>query len=355
MPSKITAYSQHLHPLAEITAPTTPRSWVLSGYGKADFSMSSSDPKATETNLQFGNVYLIEHIPTKDETGAAKGKLPNWIGKVMPSREWGFGVISKTVYSMEGYLKYCPMPLTKIDGTPRQIFTEIIRHANEFVKHYGGGTVFQFGIVEDKPLTLSDKLVTNAYDHIQTLVARAGMDWDITAETDARGNLLLYANLYQSKGSVTDVVLSNINTELEGGLLSEQGDIFNVVIGYSQSSTPQQRYPGIGVHQGALNDYGPFGVNQVFTGLFDPASVRSAAQVIADKRGRPVKMIPHKVMLDISKVFSAVNTGDTVTVRDTNAGFSPGGGLGFEIASRVITMEYNDLSNKVPLTLRGME
>src|SRR5690242_20075660 len=139
MPSKTTAFSHFLTPLAELNAPTTPRSWVLNGFGKAQFAMSTSDPKVTEQNLQFGNVLFIEHIPSKDENGATNGKLPNWVGMVLPSRSWDLGVNHKDIYTMESYLAYCPMPFVRLQGTPKQMFLEMIKAANEFINHFGGG------------------------------------------------------------------------------------------------------------------------------------------------------------------------------------------------------------------------
>lgn len=350
MPSKPTIFDKFLHPLAEIAAPTTPRSWVLNGYGRAEFSMSTSDPKCTETIMQFGNLVHIKHIPTKDADGNDNGKLPDWVGMVLPERGWDYGVLHKNVYTVEGYLVYCPMPFIKVSGSPKTIFLEIIKHANDFIHRYGGGITFQPGIVDDLPLTLSDELTVSAYEHIQTLTTRAGMNWDITSEIDEKGNLLLFANLYQTKGVQTDLTLSNLNSELGSPLLSEQGNIWNVVIGYSQANTKQDRIFRVGINQEAVNDYGPFGINQPFLGMKDAASVQLAAETRAMERGRPIKKI-HRIALDRQDTFSHLETGNILSVKEANAGFAPGGGLGFDAQAKITSMDYNDLSNKAPLNV----
>ena len=345
MASKITIFDHFMRRLTEITAPTTPRSWILNGYGRCEFSLSTSDPKCTETNLQFGNLVMIEHIPTKDETGNGNGKLPDWVGMILPPRVWDLGVIHMSAFSAESILAFRAMPYVTIKGTPKTVFEAIIEHAHERAKNI----IIQPGKVDDLPLTFPDDLRTNGYDHINKLVNDAGMDWDITPEIDEKGNLLLFANLYQKKGIESRLVLHNNNTELQSPLLTEQGTPSNQVFGYSQANTAQARQRVEVVHQASIDDYGPLQLNQVFLGKHDGTSVRNAAQVRVNERGRPVKMIK-RVLLDHTNSFDLVNVGNTVTVKDTNVGFY-NGGFGMEEQARIISVDYNDLSNKAPLNL----
>ena len=75
MASRITIYShRNRQPLVELhSVPTTPRSWLLakdkSDPGRAEFAVSTLDPKVTEPNFQFGNMVHIQHIPTTDASG----------------------------------------------------------------------------------------------------------------------------------------------------------------------------------------------------------------------------------------------------------------------------------------------
>jgi hypothetical protein len=71
--------------------------------------------------------------------------------------------------------------------------------------------------------------------------------------------------------------------------------------------------------------------------------------VRVNERGRPVKIIK-RVLLDHSNAFDLVNVGNTLKIKDANVGFF-NGGFGLDTDVRVISLEYNDLSNKVPLNV----
>src|SRR5688572_29825970 len=111
MPSVLSVYSHFRKPLAQIDAPVTPRSWVLNGYGKAEFSVGLPhlterfSPKE-ETILQYNNLVYIEHVPTKDAAGNVNGKLPAWVGIILPDRTWNFGVLGAVAYSAEAILTF---------------------------------------------------------------------------------------------------------------------------------------------------------------------------------------------------------------------------------------------------------
>src|SRR5512144_1026498 len=125
MASKITIFDHFLHPLDELIGiPATPRNWVLNGYGRCEFSLSTADPKCTLRNFQFGNLIHIEHIPSVDENGVTTGKLPGWTGIILPPQTWDLGVAHITAYGIEVLLKLRAMPYTTVQGTPKQVFTE---------------------------------------------------------------------------------------------------------------------------------------------------------------------------------------------------------------------------------------
>jgi hypothetical protein len=334
-----------------LEAPTTTRGWVLNGYGTADFTLSTADPKCTETNLQYGNLVHAEHIPSQDGQGNTNGKLPDWVGIILPTRSWDDGMVHVKAYSAEAILTFRPMPFVSVSGTPANVFRTILNHANALK----GNTIrIQPGIVDDLPLTFANDLRLSAYDEIQKLTADTGMDWDVTAEIDARGTLQLYANLYARKGQDASLTLNSLNTELSAPLLTEQGTPYNYVYGYSQAPVPQQRYMVEAIHQDALDDYGLFAINQTFTGKHDVTSVQNAAQAQADARGRPVKLTK-RIVLDKGDAFSHLDTGNVLRIKDTRVGFKPGGGFGFEAQARILSLDYNDLSNKCPLNIEVIQ
>jgi hypothetical protein len=346
MGSRIHIFDHFQKPIAEISVTTTPRSWVLNGHGRCDFSMSTSDPKCTERILQFGNLIHIEHVPTKDENGNFNGTLPTWTGVILTPRTWNYGIVNCTAYSAEAILSFRAMPYVTVKGTPKHIFSQILEHAHTKAKNI----IIQENIMDDIQATFSDDLRTNAYDHIGKLIKDTGMDWSITGDINEKGNLELFANLYYRKGINTPLILNNNNTELQSPLLIEQGTPSNQVFGYSQANTSRSRFSVEITDQESIDDYGPLQLNQVYVGRHDKAGIENSTKARVDKRARPVRNF-RRVALDRKSIFDYLNVGNTVTVKEISAGFHPEGGLGFESTVKIIGMEYNDLSNKAPLNL----
>jgi hypothetical protein len=361
MTSKLTLFShRNLSPLVELHGvPTTPRSWVLDKNGKSDpgraeFAVSTLDDKVTEGNFQFGNLVHVQHVPSTDASGTKRGQLPDWCGIVMTPRPWDLGFINVTAYSAEAILSARPMPWTRVERmTPRDIFIKIIEYANEFTQRYGGGIIIQPGVVENAGATFTYDLRGSGFEHINTLCADAGMEWNVTSEIDPKGNLLLYANLYTRLGVDTGFDLTNLNSEASAGanIMTEQGYPMNVVIGHSQANTKEDRKSAIGTNDAAIADYGPLGFNVSFTGLRNQGEVSSAAQNYADAKGRPVKILPARRALDEGQTFANIAIGNTVNVKDSRVGFSPSGGFGFETRARILSVKYNDMSDNAEINL----
>jgi hypothetical protein len=346
MASRLLIFDHFAKPLAEINAPTTPRSWILDDIGRAEFSISTSDAKCTEANFQYGNLVHIVHVPTKDENGTTNGQLPPWTGIILPPRTWDYGVLHAVAYSAEALLSFRPMPHVSLNGSPAVIFKEVITYAQQAASNIP----IQLGTVDDANVTLGAELRLSAFEHIRSLSRSANMNFDVTGELDKYGNLILYANLYKKKGVDTALTLTNTNSELSSPMLTEQGTPTNQVFGYAQASTSANRWKAVGTHDAALGDYGPLQANIVFMGQKEQSSVGAAAQAYADANGRPIKIVKRNA-LDEGDAFSFLNTGNRVGVKELSAGFAPGGGFGFDAQVKILSMEYNDLSNKVPLNV----
>jgi hypothetical protein len=351
MPSTLRIFDHNSRHLSFLEAPTTPRSWLLNSFGKAEFSVGLQylkdklTPKE-ETIMQYGNLVFIEHIPSKDAAGTANGKLPDWVGIILPDRTWPDKILNATAYSAEAILTFRPMPLTKSNGTPASMFKEMLGYARAVTDDI----VIQPGIIEDIPETFSDNLATSAYDHIKKLCANSGMDWDVTGQIDSRGNLQLYANLYQRKGAVTRLELTRDNVEGSGPILTEQGTPYNVIYGYSSADTKESRYFAKGINQASVDKYGVLAANIVFSGVTDQTSLANAAQTTADNSPPLLKL--RRVALDVGNTFDSLAAGNVVTVRDNTVGFKPGGGFGFSAAARILSLDYNDLTiGSAPLNL----
>ena len=350
--------------------PTTPRSWVTNKYGRCEFSVSLDDPACTERNLRFGNLVHIEHIPptSADEGEVPSGKLPDWIGVILPPRSWDEGVVHVTAYSMEAILAYRAMPYISVSGPPGDVFRQIIEIANT----RGGDMPFTFslGEVDTRDITVTDELKTNAYDHINKMVKTAKMQWSITARIVPESFALqLFANLTGGESTTTrytttgDVFptstapailsLNSTNTESSNPLLTEQGTILNHLYAYSQSYTAADRAMQEVIYPASVSDYGPFQINTVFIGQTSEASLLESirAQPTNDSgQGRPAKLFK-RIALNVGDTFSHLRTGALVEVVDTRVGFNQGGGFGFRSMARIVSMDYNDLTDKVNLNV----
>lgn len=352
MTSRITIFDHFCRRLVEFSnIPTTPRSWVLNGYGRCEFSIGfdsslpQRDQLLQERYFQFGNLVHIEHIPTD----SGHGTLPSWTGIILPPQNWDLGVCHITAFSAEAILAFRAMPYISIKGRPKDLFQQIIQVVHERAKNI----IFQLGQVDDKTVTASDILRTNAYDHLRKLAANQNMDFDVTGQTGVNGNLELFVNLYNQKGYDTRLDLNSTNSELNSPLLSLQGTFYNQVFGFSQAQTRQSRYAAEIINQSSYEDYGPLQINTTFMGTTDPAALSDATQAKADERGRPAWKVG-RTALDYGNTFSFLNTGNIVNVKDSNVGFHPNGGYGFEKQFRITSMSYNDLSNKTPLNIEAI-
>jgi hypothetical protein len=343
-------FCQPLDQLADIA--TTPRSWVLNGYGRCEFSIDPADPKCTESNFQFGNLLHIEHVPSVNDDGTINGKLPPWTGIILPPRTWDVDTLHITAYSAEAILAYRAMPYVTVSGSPADVFREIIGYANQHPSVTARpNIIFRLGRVDNLQTTFSDDLKTNAYDHIGKLCKFAGMDWDAAGSIDSRsGDLIITVNLYARKVTRTSLILGTDNTELQAPLLTEQGTPTNQIFAYTHAYTEADREMQVVTYQGSYDDYGPIQINTVYVGQHDLASVEQAALARLDARGRPAKLFK-RVALDVGDTFSSIAVGNLVQVHEPRVGFNRAGGLGFQASVRIISVDYNDLSNKAPLNV----
>lgn len=347
-------FCKHLKDLGNI--PTTPRSWILNAYGKCEFSLGfdsfkpQSQQLARQQYLQFGNFVHITHLPSTDWNLSKKGKLPDWTGIILPDQDWDTGAVHVTAYSLEALLAFRPMPYLSIEGTPKDVFTQIIQLSQSGIFN---NVTIQYGVLDNLAKTFSDNLRTNAYDHIIKLIGRSGMDFDLQGSVNDDGNLEIFANLYIRKGIDTPLVLDNKNSEAQSPRLKLQGTISNYVIGYSQAVTPENRVSSVKMDQDSINDYGPLGINQVYVGSKDLNTVENSAQNRINNRSRPAMRLTRNA-LDARKCFDFLNIGNSITVKDSTVGFNLNGYYGFEKSFRILGMEYNDLANKTPLVIEAL-
>src|SRR3990172_5977305 len=132
MASRILIFDHFCRPLTEISADTTPRSWVLNDHGRAEFSVSY-DPTMPQSSqivreewFQFGNLIHIIHVPSPDDESGGHGTLPEWTGIILPPQTWETGELNVTAYSAEAILMFRAVPHWDVTGTPKTVLNAIM-------------------------------------------------------------------------------------------------------------------------------------------------------------------------------------------------------------------------------------
>jgi hypothetical protein len=335
---------------------TTPRSWVLNGYGRTDFAIGLSDSTLKERYLRVGNFVRIVHYPTEEANRTEYGILPEWVGLIIPAKQWNKDALVVSAVSIEALLAYRAMPFMTLQGTADTAFKQIITHATSNALIQNESIPLTFGQVDvsPNPTPYSDILRTNAYDHIRKLTQTFGMDWDITHTVTTSGALRLQANLYNRKG-FEGLILAPKNSDDQNPLLTEQGTIVNHIFAYNQAQTEATRVMNEVKIDDSISKYGPFQSNIVITGVTDGARLTTAARARAEATSEPVKIVS-RTALDFEDTFSYIAPGNTCYVYDPRVGFNPDGSLGFRSWARILSADYNDMTNKcavhVELTTR---
>jgi hypothetical protein len=202
--------------LTELKADIEFVNWRKNNIGKAKFMIAATDPKATATNLRYGNRVLFEF-----ENG-----LPDWGGVIDPPRTWLDGKITVTAYSAAYLFTYRTTAKGRYftNQSVGDIFKALINEANN-IEDTGVviGTIWTGGtnhspdyhfkkLFEIFQKSLTSRLSTGDFEFIPTIID---------------GKIKFTANFYASRGTnkintvlIQDKNLSNIK-------LKEQGPIIN--------------------------------------------------------------------------------------------------------------------------------
>lgn len=366
MTSKIRIFNKFGEILDTLDGVSTTRSWVLNKYGRCEFAIpykltdpetgqEFDNPKLTLRNFEFGNLIHVEHIPTTgpDEGEVPAGKLPDWVGVILPDRTWNDDVVLITAYSAETLLAYRSMPYASISLPAGQAFQQLIAYANNLSTkntiQINEGTVFS------NETSYQDNLVTNAYDHIVKLVQATNMIWRVRGEISPQSYALsLYADLFgeflYAKSSLPTLTLTGQNTKEKNPLMKEQGTIITDIFAYTHASTAADRKMQEVINQTAFDLYGPFQVNLVFTGVEDVSTLEQMARERFSTISGPKRLFS-KVVIDTGDAFNYLRLNNVLRINEPKVGFNPSGGFGVSAFVKIIAMSYDDTANETDLTI----
>lgn len=344
----------------EIDLPTQ-RSWVLNsqtnGVGRCQFTVNVYDaassngknPKCNISNFAYGNLILIEHKPSVNADGSTNGLLPPWVGIIQPPQSWSYGKVSITAYSAEWVLYYRPMGLLQTSGKPGTMVATILNYANNWINNVGPGIAVQPGIIDTGGTNVRYTFKLDGYSEMQNLSRLCSFDWDITPQVSTGGQLQLFLNWYQHKGIDSGSVISNLNMQNTNPLYSEQGQFFNVILGYTDAVSSGVRQQAISKNADSINANGILATKVVFPGTAGVAQdvLQSMTDAYLAQHQIPTRTFA-PTLLDFGNTFSYCECGNTMIVQNDTVGFGPDG-IGINSNVRITAVEYDDLLNSCRL------
>lgn len=354
--SRVRIFSPSGIELAEMGV-ATQRSWSLTTVGRCDFTLPVYDarrgagvnPQCSPALLNYGNLLLVEHTPSKNADGTFNGVLPPWVGIIMPTQEWSYGKVKLTAYAAEQVLKYrtTPMPFDAT-GTPGTIFKQIILWANDW-NYNPSAYPIQIGQIDYGGSSTTRTMKVSAMEEIQALIKDSGGDWSITPFVTSNNQLQLVANYYLSMGVNVGRILSSVDVNNADPVYLEQGEFYNWVRGYSAAASTGNRNFATAINQASLAQHGLLGTNQIFSALGGEYSIAgeqavlNATQTFLQKNATPTRTVAPNV-LDVGNDFSFLRLGNTWGIALDTVGFT-NGQLGLFGTVRITAMEYTELQN----------
>lgn len=327
--------------LNELEPSVQPVSWRLNDFGRCQFSLALTDPKAVEGNLRYSNRVLIQF----------SNGLPAWGGVIDPPRTWQGGVVTCTAYSGEYILGLRQTDKGRYfsGATVGSIFQAIIGEASA-VQPLGVelGNVWNAGALHSPDYHFA-YLLDIIQDSICTRLSDS--DFDVTA-SEVNGKIMFTANLYVSRGTIKNkVALIEGHNLTDDTKLNEQGPIVNWWdMAGSGNSWGDDRLLSNAVDPASQALFGLRQGSKVYSDVaaqttLDAHSVNALAQ----------SKDPHKIIeLTAQNVgpagFADYDVGDSVRVTLPSFGF---GGLNESV--RILAREFDPATGVCGLVVRVNE
>lgn len=334
MSSQVLVYDRSGICLAELEA-NVKRTWKISEYSNATFSMSLWDAAAVRENMQFGNYLVVKH-----------SSLPTWGGMIYPPRDWGNRTVTVNAFSGEFILRTRRGPSNiKMEGNGGKILMDLINIANK-----AGPTLLRAVQWEPiQPWMVKTLDATNLYEVMKTFTeASGGQEWTVEPRFDFAGCLYFEAQFYQKIGAVKFTkLLEGKNIELTPKTMSEQGEIVNDLVGYGSGASWDSKGFWQAVDQTSQNDFGLFQSSEQFTDDIQ-GTVQANTESKLKKLKNPAKTFDLKA-LDVDSLFQDLRLGNQFPIKLLSCGYAPDGSIGYEGNMRILGMTYDDLGGKVEM------
>lgn len=312
------------------------RSWGINSIGECRFTLPINDRKNNETNFQFGN-----HLVVLNDDG-----LPPWSGRLETPRSWGNKTNKHFAVSHESFFRdrvgtyTLPYGLLQPAGV---IFKQLIRIANEEEDTLiRAGDVFTGG---QRCGTIISPIVP-LIDNIEKILKQSGHEYEIVPVV-ANNRLTLYGNWYAEQGVDTGSSLNDSNCRIDENSLSENGPIYNKLIGVGKEQQIQNHH--VAIDQRSRGRYGlrvaPYEVDAVEA---------VAVEALTEQQLRAVAYPRRAFRATASKVgglYYLLRKGNRMQFESTEAGYGLHGVIGTQATVRIYGMAYTDDLDGVALTI----
>lgn len=316
--------------IGELSVELGPISWRLNDFGRAQFTMSRKDSKATRDFLGFGNRVLFQF-----DNG-----LPEWGGVIDPDRQWtSDGKIVCTAYGGEYLLGTRATEQTSLhEGvTIGAVFEDIILRMNA-IEETGIvlGDVWKGGAVHS-PEYHYDNILDVIKDDLLELEAA---DFELQASL-LNGKIIFTANLRERLGSIKRNVALLEGRNLALVELGERGPIVNVAYATgSRADWDDIREIGFSIDTASVADFGRREVTVQHSETEQGPSLDNIAQVEVDANKNPREILMLDAV-DLSPArFADYGLGDTVRVWLYSYGFAE-----YDHLMRIVGREYYPATN----------
>ncbi|MHA1962654.1 MAG: hypothetical protein ACW99U_20880 [Candidatus Thorarchaeota archaeon] len=321
--------------IAELKPDLIQVSWRISKVGKAHFTLSSGDSKATRDILRFGNRLLIQF-----ENG-----LPNWVGVMNPPRAWKFGEIEVTAYSAESLFQYRITNKSRVftGVTAGTMYRELITEMNR--REDTGITIGDLWLGGQ---TLSaDFHYEDLLDIFQEHLTLAGGEFNVTGD-EINGYLVLFANFYERMGKDRTGTALVEGANVKSAVLKEVGPIINSQTTVGKGTDwGDDRLTSTSLSQISIDE---FGLRQEVS-IYSSETLQSSLDIWADIALLDTLVPYNAYMLDVLDEdpgeFRAYGVGDDVTLSLPNYGFG-----GTDAVVRVIAREYKPAEGQALLIVQ---
>lgn len=316
--------------IGELSVELGPISWRLNNFGRAQFTISRKDSKATRDFLGFGNRVLFQF-----DNG-----LPEWGGIIDPDRQWtSDGKIVCTAYGGEYLLGTRATEQTSLhEGvTIGAVFEDIILRMNA-IEETGIvlGDVWKGGAVHS-PEYHYDNILDVIKDDLLELEAA---DFELQASL-SNGKIVFTANLRERLGSIKRNVALLEGRNLALVELGERGPIVNVAYATgSRADWDDIREIGFSIDATSVADFGRREVTVQHSETEQGPSLDNIAQVEVDANRNPREILMLDAV-DLSPArFADCGLGDTIRVWLYSYGFSE-----YDHLMRIVGREYYPATN----------